>query len=125
MRGRLYELPYASFPALVVPEADIRAMGTGDYPADAEVQNRARAGPREGSSDWGMVYGELLSFDDPEERLPAFDGLEGFYPDQESFYVRVLIPATLAETGTTVLVWAYVVESSSGRYLPGGRWPAP
>ncbi len=27
---------------------------------------------------WGAVYGELLSFDDPESRLPAIDRLEGF-----------------------------------------------
>lgn len=124
MRGRLYELPYG-FPALVVPEADISATGTTDYLADAEVQARAQAGPRVRSSDRGVVYGDLLSFDDPEERLPAFDGLEGFHPGEESFYVRVLIPATLAETGMTVLTWSYVVESAAGRHLPGGRWLAP
>jgi gamma-glutamylcyclotransferase (GGCT)/AIG2-like uncharacterized protein YtfP len=71
------------------------------------------------------VHGELLSFDDPEERLPTFDKLEGFHPGGESFYKRVLIPATLAETGVRTLAWAYVVESASGVYLPGGRWPAP
>lgn len=124
MRGRLYELSYG-FPALVAPEADIRATGTTDYSADAEVQDRAQAGPRVRSSDRGVVYGDLLSFDDPEERLPAFDELEGFHPGEESFYVRVLIPAPLAETGTTVLAWAYVVQSASGRHLPDGRWPAP
>lgn len=26
------------------------------------------------------MYGELLTFDDPETRLPAIDRLEGFHP---------------------------------------------
>ena len=29
---------------------------------------------------WGAVYGELLSFNNPESRLPAIDRLEGFRP---------------------------------------------
>ena len=66
-----------------------------------------------------------MSFDDPGERLPALDGLEGFRPGEEGFYRRVLIPATLARTGTIVLAWAYAIESESGVYLPGGRWPTP
>ena len=124
VRGRLYELPFG-FPALVVPEMDVQATGTTDYLADVDTQNRTRPGPQESSPSWDTVHGELFSFDDPEERLPAVDGLEGFYPGEASFYERVLIPATLAQTGTTVPAWTYVVESASGLYLPGGRWSAP
>ena len=123
MRGRLFDLPYG-FPALVVPEEDVYAVGTTDYLANAEQQHRAEAGARELSPHWGTVHGELLAFDDPEERLPALDGLEGFYPDERSFYRRVLIPATLVDTGTSTPTWTYAVESTSGVYLPGGRWPA-
>lgn len=122
VRGRLYDLPYG-FPALVVPKEDVRATGTTDYLADAEKQHSTGARPREAYPDWDMVYGELLAFDDPEERLPALDGLEGFRPGEESFYERVLVPATLTQTGATVLAWAYVIESANGVYLPGGRWP--
>lgn len=122
VRGWLYDLPYG-FPALVVPEADVRATGTTDYLSDAEagyyeeveVQN-IPPGP--------TVHGELFSFGDPEERLPALDDLEGFRPGGESFYKRVLIPATLAKAGTTVPAWTYVIESAFGVLLPGGRWPA-
>ncbi|MDQ3841348.1 MAG: gamma-glutamylcyclotransferase [Actinomycetota bacterium] len=124
VRGRLYDLPFG-FPALLVPEADIQATGTTDYLTDVELQSHAQTGPQESSPNWGTVHGELLSFDDPEERLPAFDKLEGFHPGGESFYKRVLIPATLAETGTRTIAWAYVVESASGVYLPGGHWPTP
>ncbi len=40
---------------------------------------------------WGAVYGELLTFDDPESRLPAIDRLEGFRPGASSLYRRVLV----------------------------------
>ena len=124
VRGRLYDLPYG-YPALVVPKEDIRATGATDYPADAEKGRVAEAGSQEALSGWGIVYGEVLGFDDPGERLPALDSLEGFRPDEKSFYRRVLIPAMLAQTGATVLAWAYAIESESGVYLPGGRWPTP
>ncbi len=103
----------------------MRAAGTTHYLADAETQSRIRADPQESSRGCDTVHGELFSFDDPEERLPAFDDLEGFRPGEESLYERVLIPATVARTGTTVLAWAYVVDSTSGVHLPGGRWPPP
>ncbi len=102
----------------------MRATGTTDYLADAEEQYRTQAGPLAPSPEWDPVHGELLTFDDPGERLPALDGLEGFRPGEKSFYSRILIPAVLAETGESVLAWAYAVESASGMYLPGGRWPS-
>jgi gamma-glutamylcyclotransferase (GGCT)/AIG2-like uncharacterized protein YtfP len=121
VRGQLYELPYG-VPALVVPEGDVLATGTTDYSADAKTQNRAQSEPQE-SSLVPTVHGELFAFDDPEERLPALDLLEGFDPaDASSPYRRVLVP--VETTGGPVLAWAYVVERSSGVYLPGGRWPA-
>jgi gamma-glutamylcyclotransferase (GGCT)/AIG2-like uncharacterized protein YtfP len=123
VRGRLYELPFG-FPALVVPERDVRATGTTDYLADVDTQNRAQTEPQEGSPDRETVHGELFAFDDPEKRLPAFDDLEGFRPGEESLYKRVLVPATLAETDRTILAWTYVIESASGIYLPDGHWPA-
>jgi gamma-glutamylcyclotransferase (GGCT)/AIG2-like uncharacterized protein YtfP len=123
VRGRLYHLPYG-FPALVVPGEDVRATGTTGYLADAERGRIGEAGPQRALAGWDTVYGEILGFDDPRERLPALDGLEGFRPGEESFYERVLIPATLLWTGTTVLAWAYAVDSGSGTYLPDGRWPA-
>jgi gamma-glutamylcyclotransferase (GGCT)/AIG2-like uncharacterized protein YtfP len=34
-------------------------------------------------------------------------------------YPALVVP----EKGSTLLAWAYVVEESSGVYLPGGIWP--
>ena len=36
VRGELYELPFFGYPALVVPEESIRALGTGDFAGDVE-----------------------------------------------------------------------------------------
>jgi len=123
VRGRLYDLPYG-FPTLVVPKGDVQATGTGEYLSDARTRNHAHIAPQEVPPHWDAVYGDLLTFDDPEKRLPDLDALEGFRPCESGFYSRVLVPATLAEAGTTVLAWTYTVDSTSGAYLPEGRWPA-
>jgi gamma-glutamylcyclotransferase (GGCT)/AIG2-like uncharacterized protein YtfP len=119
--GELYDLPFG-YPALVVPEESIHAIGTGDPAKDAEKQRRLgreRLAPQEGP----RVFGELFAFDDPVSRLPPLDRLEGFDPaDESSPYRRVLLPVE-TEEGTVTLAWAYVVKESSGAYLPEGRWP--
>jgi gamma-glutamylcyclotransferase (GGCT)/AIG2-like uncharacterized protein YtfP len=121
LRGRLYDLPFG-FPALVVPEEDVRATGSADPVHDASEQRRLndtelrpRNGPR--------VSGELFTFGDPEERLPALDRLEGFDPGGgPNLYRRVLVPAETSE-GAHVAAWVYAIEKPSGTHLPGGRWP--
>lgn len=123
VRGRLYDLPYG-FPALLVPKVDVQATGTTDYLFDARAKSHAQTRPQEKSPGRDIVYGELLTFDDPGQRLPDLDALEGFRPGESGFYRRVLVPATPAEAGTTVLAWTYAVNSISGIYLPEGRWPA-
>ena len=72
---------------------------------------------------WGAVYGELLTFDDPEPRLSSIDRLEGFRPGGPSLYRRVLIPATV--NGTRELAWVYTVETTriKRRRIVSGRWP--
>ncbi len=136
VRGRLYELP-SGIPVLAVPEADVLAHGTADPLADVATQARlaaefaARAAhPEPGGNSapggrWGPVYGELLTFDDPETRLPAIDHLEGFLPGGPSLYRRVLVPASTR--GRRVLVWLYVEGAGrrhSGRRLADGVWRA-
>lgn len=122
-RGLLYDLPDLGYPALVVPEEDARLIGTADPVHDAAEQRRLNPA---GSSlpDGPRVYGELFTFDDPDERLPALDLLEGFDPERDtSPYRRALIPVRTT-SGAHSLAWAYVVEASSGVHLPGGRWPS-
>ncbi|PLS83883.1 MAG: gamma-glutamylcyclotransferase [Actinobacteria bacterium] len=122
VRGRLYDLPFG-FPALVVPEEDVHAVGTGDYLADAELPHSIRVGEPEDLAGWDVVHGELMTFVDPAERLPRIDGLERFRPGAESFYTRVLLPVTPTRRGQTVLAWAYSIGEGSGVHLPMGVWP--
>ena len=121
VRGDLYDV-LVGYPALVVPGESIYAFGTCSPTRDAKEQWRLGRGPvllPEGP----RVLGEIFAFDDPESRLPAIDRLEGFDPaDASSHYRRVLLPVETNE-GSGILAWAYVVEESSGTYLPGGRWP--
>jgi gamma-glutamylcyclotransferase (GGCT)/AIG2-like uncharacterized protein YtfP len=69
------------------------------------------------------VYGEVLTFDDPENRLPAIDRLEGFHPGDPSLYRRVLVPVRTKET--VLPTWLYVVGdrwTGSVKELTGGIW---
>lgn len=106
----------------------MQAVGTTDYLADADTQQRPNssrpAKVPDASGEWDIVYGEFLTFDDPRERLPALDGLEGFDPGGSSLYRRVLVPVQLLENKKITLAWVYVVDNPSGAYLRGGRWPA-
>jgi hypothetical protein len=69
------------------------------------------------------MYGELLTFDDPETRLPAIDRLEGFHPGGPSLYKRVLVPVCI--DGRLLSAWLYVGDSRlTGKFkeLPDGVW---
>ena len=88
VRGQLYDLPFG-YPALVVPEGDVLAIGTAAPLRDAAEQRRLGrehgerlpgSGPR--------VFGELFAFHDPAVRLPALDRLEGFDPEDGSSSYR-------------------------------------
>jgi hypothetical protein len=117
-----------------VPEADVLAHGTADPLADVATQARlaaefaARAAhPEPGENGtpggrWGPVYGELLTFDDPETRLPAIDRLEGFLPGGPCLYRRVLV---LARLTTAYPAWCYVSpRSPKWPRLVSGKWKA-
>ena len=129
VRGRLYEGP--GFPVLEVPDEDVLAPGTSDPLADVATQ--ARLSGQVGScsqlvpgsataGNWGAVYGELHTFDDPDTRLPAIDRLEGFRPGGSSLYRRVLVPATV--NGARELAWVYTVEMAriKQRRILSGCW---
>ena len=130
VRGRLYEGP--GFPLLEVPDQDILAHGTAEPLADVAAQARlsARLGscsqpvPESATAGaWGAVYGEVLSFNNPESRLPAIDRLEGFRPGDHSLYRRVLVRAMVNDTYE--LAWVYTVEMArkKRRRIVSGRWP--
>jgi len=77
------------------------------------------------AGDWGPVYGEFLTFDDPEHRLPAIDRLEGFHPGGPSLYRRVLVPVCIRQE-IVLGAWAYAGDSEPRfhRLLRAGRWPS-
>jgi len=66
------------------------------------------------AGDWAPVYGELLTSDDPEYRLPAIDRLEGFRPDCPSLYRRVLVPVCI-DHDIVLPEWVYVAGRSLER----------
>jgi len=132
VRGRLYELP-SGIPVLEVPEKDVLARGTADPLADVATQARFAGElasilepvPENATAgDCGPVYGELLTFDDPETRLPAIDRLEGFHLGGSCLYRRILAPVWAA--GAAIPAWLYVGEDSTMiRSTPTRRprWP--
>lgn len=122
IQGLLYDLPQG-YPAIVVPEETVLAVGTDDPLADARGANGLT---RPDLAEPGIppVYGELYTFDDPEERLPRLDVLEDFSPNNPSSpYRRVLVPVR-PDGGGVTLAWAYAARRPRGTHLPGGRWPA-
>ena len=131
VRGRLYEMP-SGIPVLEVPETDVLAHGNADPFADVATQTRfsghlaSSLEPMPESAtagNWGPVYGELLTFDDPSTRLPSIDRLEGFHPGGSCLYRRVLVPVWAGEA--VLPAWLYVVGDRSirgFRELFGGTW---
>jgi gamma-glutamylcyclotransferase (GGCT)/AIG2-like uncharacterized protein YtfP len=106
VRGLVHLLP-PGYPVLVVPEAAILAHGSADAVADAGLQPTLGTEATERGGPWRDVPGELLTFDDPEERLPRIDELEDFRPGGASLYRRVLVPVR-CDSGVTLAAWAYV-----------------
>jgi gamma-glutamylcyclotransferase (GGCT)/AIG2-like uncharacterized protein YtfP len=131
VRGRLYEMP-SGIPVLQVPEEDILACGTADPSADVATQARfaedlasiLKPVPESATAgDWAPVYGEFLTFDDPESRLPAIDRLEGFHPGGPSLYRRVLVPVYAGEELFPAWLYVGTPKHRARRSLPNGTWP--
>ena len=131
VRGRLYEM-HSDIPVLQVPDGDVLAHGSPDPLADVATQARLSEQPAPypepaqqsaTAGDWGRVYGELLTFDDPATRLPAIDRLEGFRPGGSSLYRRVLVP--VCRIGKIHPAWLYVGDSCLRpdlHLIPSGTW---
>ena len=132
IRGKLYDLP-AGYPALVIPEASILAVGTSQPRADVALQSQFDAQPlvpsyavnaAGGRGGWGRVEGEILTFSDPA-CLRAFDQLENFLPGRRSHYQRVLVRVSTRRNRAAFVAWLYVMKDPGpkARRLRSGRWP--
>jgi len=124
VRGRLYELP-SGIPVLVVPEEAILALGTDDPLTDIQTQHEVSPCVKlQWSTDWCVIHGEIITFNDPAISLPAIDRLEGFHPEYHCVYNRVLMPAKVF--ADTLAAWCYVASSCSiSDAFPLGKtsWP--
>jgi gamma-glutamylcyclotransferase (GGCT)/AIG2-like uncharacterized protein YtfP len=70
------------------------------------------------AGDWGRVYGELLTFDDPESSLPAIDRLEGFRPGDRSLYRRVLLPVIIIDMIQPAWLYiGFILDNMTSRYI--------
>ena len=109
VRGRLYELP-SGIPVLDVPPSDILATGTIDIAHDLLIQDQALM-PGDSSicqSGWIDIQGELMTFDDPDQRLCDIDLLEGFVPGLRCLYRRVLLPV-YRQGQSAIAAWCYIL----------------
>jgi gamma-glutamylcyclotransferase (GGCT)/AIG2-like uncharacterized protein YtfP len=130
--GRLYHLPQ-DYPMLEVPPASVLALGSSDGLADARRQHEARAPatdssivgePASDSQNWLFIQGELITFDDPAQRLLALDRLEAYSPSERSgeywrALVRLIEPAG-------ALAWTYIAPNGkmpAGAAPCGDAWP--
>ena len=111
VRGRVY-VPPAGYPVLTVPGGSILARGSADPLVDvakqADAFAQALAAPSDEAGDCEDIRGEILVFDDPQERLPRIDALEGFRPSGASLYTRVLLTVRREQDARLVPAWAYV-----------------
>jgi len=123
VRGELYQLPIG-YPILRIKPSHTLAQGTEQYADDATRLQSVDFQPDVFQSDESpWVEGEVLTFSDPESRLPLVDELEDFTPGRPSLYDRVI---TLAEVEETWLpVWTYVAPSGivpAGSQRIGCSW---
>jgi gamma-glutamylcyclotransferase (GGCT)/AIG2-like uncharacterized protein YtfP len=130
-QGNLYRLP-TGYPVLALPASRFLAWGSRDALADLAAQQRLDDGAvPTGTSitnslvpGRSRVWGEILTFANPVDRLRAIDALEGFRPGHKSRYARVLIRVYSRLDRLEVLAWTYVAGplAAGRRLIPTGRW---
>ena len=103
---------------MIVPKKSVLALGTAVAAEDIEVQQNIKPAPMAGSGAalggqaWKKVRGELLVFDDPEERLPILDAFEEYHPGGPSTYLRALVSINLSD-GRQTTAWTYIGDPAT------------
>ncbi len=122
VEGRLFQHP-AGYPVLKVPENTILAYGTADIEADLRELERASRITLSRKPTKGLVYGEIMSFNSGEDALSRIDRLEGFFPPNELYYNRVIVPAYTKKE--VIPVWVYIKGKdmkSELTLIESGEW---
>lgn len=117
--GSLYDLPYG-YPAYFSPDQFILATGSANIHHDISIQDSTKVSEPDILSR-KVVRGELISFADPEKYIPAIDYLEGFRPNADSLYDRVLIP--VLQNDQWISSWTYEYKGAPrGKPVSDGNW---
>ena len=116
VRGVLHLHP-DGYPILVVPDADVRALGTPDLVADTSLIGLADddlpvASP---PGRWRAIRGEIFAFSDPSTSIAAIDEYEGVSASAAATYRRVLLPVA----GTPLVRRAWGYAAAPGASLAG------
>jgi gamma-glutamylcyclotransferase (GGCT)/AIG2-like uncharacterized protein YtfP len=83
------------------------------------------------SGSTGYVYGEAMTFPDPQKALKRFDKLEEYWENNpaKSYYLRILKDVEILGTTKSIEAWCYVFPESrrgelerTGIKIPDGHW---
>jgi len=128
VRGHLVQLRQG-YPMLVVPAADVLAIGTADYSADGNRQQALNDRPAptslemEDAGTWPVVQGEIVELTDVLLQLPPIDALEDFdAATGAGLYHRALLWAVRPRRA----VWTYIAPEGrfpQGALEWGAQWP--
>ena len=113
VRGALHLHP-DGYPILVVPQSDVRALGSADPAADAAATGARSAGeahPAGSPGRWRAIRGEIFAFADPRASITTIDKFEGVTASPNATYQRVLLP--VGEAPGVAQAWAYVAAPTA------------
>ena len=107
LKGRMYLRP-DEYPALFL--SGLGTLGSSNYEQDLKLDTGME--PLEGS----VISGQLLGLSSAKEALKVLDHFEGYFPGQESEYLRVAVKVGTKSGNQNC--WTYV-----GAGEPGSSWP--
>ena len=115
LKGRMYMRP-DEYPALFLSESG--TLGSLDYAQDLKWDEGIE--PQEGS----VISGQFLRLNSAEEALKVLDHFEGYFPGQQSEYLRVAVK--VRTKGGVENCWTYVGAGEPDSLWPELKsWPPP
>ncbi|MFL3658288.1 MAG: gamma-glutamylcyclotransferase [Opitutales bacterium] len=125
--GTLFELK-EGYPILIFPPETTLRTATQDCLQDwSEARKLSLPHSIESTPGLRLIEGELIELPLESNSLHKTDTWEGFQPEKNTTYQRLIIPAGLAD-GTIVPTWVYGASEPPGQSLriESDRWePKP